>query len=94
MFEEGQLYSAVTTHDDGTVEVHLSDNHPGLHDAAYRARRGEIAAASLAHEPGTPLPVIGLHFVAAFIDETTDYYEHTGIQSVARSLIERAVNEI
>jgi hypothetical protein len=35
-----------------------------------------------------------LDFVAAFIDETTDYYEHTGIQSVARSLIERAVSEI
>ena len=35
-----------------------------------------------------------LDFVAAFIDETTDYYEHTGIQSVARSLIERAVNEV
>jgi hypothetical protein len=35
-----------------------------------------------------------LDFVAALIDETTDYYEHTGIQSVARSLIERAVNEI
>jgi hypothetical protein len=35
-----------------------------------------------------------LDFVAAMIDETTDYYEHTGIQSVARSLIERAVNEI
>jgi hypothetical protein len=35
-----------------------------------------------------------LDFVAAFIDETTDYYEHTGIQSVARGLIERAVNEV
>jgi hypothetical protein len=35
-----------------------------------------------------------LDFVAAFIDETTDYYEHTGIQSVARSLVERAVNEV
>jgi len=35
-----------------------------------------------------------LDFVAALIDQTTDYYEHTGIQSVARSLIERAVNEI
>jgi hypothetical protein len=35
-----------------------------------------------------------MDFVAAFIDQTTDYYEHTGIQSVARSLIERAVNEI
>ena len=35
-----------------------------------------------------------LDFVAAFIDETTDYYEHTGIQSVARGLVERATNEI
>lgn len=35
-----------------------------------------------------------LDFVAAFIDQTTDYYEHTGIQSVARSLIQRSVNEI
>jgi hypothetical protein len=35
-----------------------------------------------------------LDFVAALIDATTDYYEHTGIQSVARSLIERAVNEV
>jgi hypothetical protein len=35
-----------------------------------------------------------LDYVAAFIDLTTNYYEHTGIQSVARSLIERAVNEI
>ena len=58
MFEEGQLYSAVTTDADGTVQVHLSDNHPGLHDPAYRARRGEIAGASLAHRPGEPLPVI------------------------------------
>ena len=58
MFEEGQLYSAVTTEDDGTVRVHLSDNHPGLHDEAYLARRGEIAGAALAHRPGQPLPVI------------------------------------
>ena len=35
-----------------------------------------------------------LDYVAAFIDLTTNYYEHTGIQTVARSLIERAVNEI
>lgn len=31
-----------------------------------------------------------LDFVAAFIDQTTNYYEHTGIQSVARSLILKA----
>jgi hypothetical protein len=35
-----------------------------------------------------------LDYVAAFLDLTTNYYEHTGIQSVARSLIQRAVNEI
>ncbi len=58
MFEEGQLYSAVTTEDDGTVRVHLSDNHPGLHDEAYLRRRGEIAAVSLAHRPGDPVPTV------------------------------------
>ncbi|MEH2236399.1 hypothetical protein [Nostoc sp.] len=31
-----------------------------------------------------------LDFVAAFLDQTTNYYEHTGIQSVARSLILQA----
>jgi len=35
-----------------------------------------------------------LDYVAAFVDLTTNYYEHTGVQSVARSLIERAVNEV
>ena len=35
-----------------------------------------------------------LDYVAAFLDLTTNYYYHTGVQSVARSLIERAVNEI
>ena len=43
MFEDGQLYSAVTTDADGQVQVHLGENHPGFTDAAYRARRGEIA---------------------------------------------------
>ena len=58
MFEEGQLYSAVTRDEDGTVEVHLSDNHPGLHDPDYRTRRAQIAGIALAHEPGTPLPTV------------------------------------
>ncbi|QDV33964.1 hypothetical protein [Tautonia plasticadhaerens] len=35
-----------------------------------------------------------LDYLAAFIDVSTNYYEHTGIQSVARSLILRAVNEV
>jgi phenylalanine-4-hydroxylase len=57
VFEEGQLYSPVTSAD-GEVTVHLDDDHPGANDPAYRARRNEIAAAALAWKPGTPLPRI------------------------------------
>jgi hypothetical protein len=35
-----------------------------------------------------------LQFVAAFIDMTSNFYEHTGTQTVARSLITRAMGEI
>jgi len=35
-----------------------------------------------------------LQFVAAFLDMTTNYYSHTGTQTVARSLITRASGEI
>jgi len=35
-----------------------------------------------------------LDYVAAFLDMTTNYFEHTGTQSVARRLIERAASEI
>jgi hypothetical protein len=35
-----------------------------------------------------------LDYVSAFLDMTTNYYEHTGTQSVARSLITRAAGEI
>ena len=35
-----------------------------------------------------------LDYVAAFLDMTTNYYEHTGTQTIARRLVERAVNEI
>ena len=56
MFEEGQLYSPVTQGEDGRVEVHLGEDHPGFHDEAYRARRNEIAAAAMGWTPGTPVP--------------------------------------
>src|SRR3954463_13276270 len=58
MFEEGQLYSPVTAGDDGEVTVHLAHDHPGANDAAYRARRSEIATAALAWRPGQPSPRI------------------------------------
>ena len=35
-----------------------------------------------------------LDYVSAFIDMFTNYYEHTGIQTVARSVIMRAVSEV
>jgi phenylalanine-4-hydroxylase len=56
MFEEAQLYSPVTTAEDGTVTVHLGEEHPGVRDPRYRARRNEIAARALAWSPGLPVP--------------------------------------
>jgi hypothetical protein len=35
-----------------------------------------------------------LDYLAAFLDVTTNYYEHTGTQTLARRLIERAYAEI
>lgn len=58
MFEEGQLYAPVTEADDGSVHVHLADDHPGAHDPAYRERRDEIAALALGRGPGDPIPRI------------------------------------
>jgi phenylalanine-4-hydroxylase len=56
--QEGQLYSPVEEHADGTVTVHLAPDHPGVADPAYLARRGEIARAALDWRPGEPVPVI------------------------------------
>lgn len=58
MFEEAQLYSPVTTADDGSVSVHLADDHPGKADPSYQRRRNEIAAAALAWGRGKPIPRI------------------------------------
>jgi phenylalanine-4-hydroxylase len=58
MYEEGQLYSPVTTDEAGGVTVHLAHDHPGANDPVYRGRRNEIAAAALAWEAGAPAPEI------------------------------------
>jgi phenylalanine-4-hydroxylase len=58
MFEEAQLYSPVTQRADGSVEVHLGADHPGVGDEVYRARRNAIAAAAMAWTPGEPIPQI------------------------------------
>jgi len=56
MFKEAQLYSPVTTADDGAVTVHLADDHPGAADPAYRERRNAIAALALSWKSGDALP--------------------------------------
>jgi len=58
MFEEGQLYSPVTTGADGSVTVHLGEDHPGVNDPAYRERRNAIAAVALGWRPTEPVPQI------------------------------------
>jgi phenylalanine-4-hydroxylase len=56
MFTEAQLYSPVTRSGTGDVTVHLSDEHPGVHDPDYRARRNAIAAQALDYTPDKPVP--------------------------------------
>ena len=56
MFEEAQLYAPVTTAEDGSVTVHLADDHPGFADPGYRARRNHIASLALDWAPERPIP--------------------------------------
>ena len=56
MFEEGQLYAPVTTADDGSVTVHLADDHPGVADPSYRTRRNHIASLAIDWAPPRPIP--------------------------------------
>jgi phenylalanine-4-hydroxylase len=56
MFEEGQLYAPVTKGADGAVEVQLSQDHPGVNDPVYRARRNAIAALAMQWTEGQPIP--------------------------------------
>jgi phenylalanine-4-hydroxylase len=51
-------YSPVVTSEDGSVEVQLSADHPGVSDPEYRRRRNEIARLSLDHAVGDPVPVV------------------------------------
>lgn len=53
MFKEAQLYAPVTTGEDGSVTVHLSDDHPGFADAEYRGRRNHIASLAVNWSPPT-----------------------------------------
>ncbi len=56
MFKEAQLYAPVTTAEDGSVTVHLDEDHPGFADPAYRQRRNHIASLALDWATGSPVP--------------------------------------
>lgn len=57
MFKEAQLYSPVRGADGSEpVEVELADNHPGVADPDYRARRNAIAALAVGFTRGEPVP--------------------------------------
>lgn len=56
MFKEAQLYAPVTTAEDGTVTVHLDEDHPGFADPEYRTRRNQIAALAIDWDPSEPIP--------------------------------------
>jgi phenylalanine-4-hydroxylase len=58
MFKEAQLYAPVTTAEDGTVTVHLAEDHPGVADPEYRARRNHIAALALDWTPEQTIPYV------------------------------------
>jgi len=51
-------YSPVLSSSDGSVEVELDADHPGFADPVYRARRNEIAALSVNHVAGSPIPSV------------------------------------
>ena len=55
MFKEAQLYAPVTTAEDGSVTVHLDENHPGFADPEYRERRNQIAALAVDWDPSEPI---------------------------------------
>jgi phenylalanine-4-hydroxylase len=54
----GDGYSPVQRDDEGGIDVQLSADHPGVADPEYRARRNAIAALSVDHVPGTPVPYV------------------------------------
>jgi phenylalanine-4-hydroxylase len=56
--DDTSLYSPVSRDAAGDVTVRLGADHPGVHDARYRARRNEIAARSLDWKLGDPVPRI------------------------------------
>ncbi|MBO0730503.1 MAG: hypothetical protein J2P57_14690, partial [Acidimicrobiaceae bacterium] len=49
-------YSPVHRAAGGQARVELADDHPGVTDPAYRARRDALAGLALSWQPGQPVP--------------------------------------
>lgn len=56
MFNEAQLFSPITGDADGALTVQLADDHPGVADPEYRARRNAIASLARGYTRGGPIP--------------------------------------
>lgn len=50
------VYSPVTAGPQGSARVQLGDDHPGVNDPVYRARRDTLAAMALSWQEGMALP--------------------------------------
>jgi hypothetical protein len=82
-----------------------TEDQLGLIEASFESVKGwmanfaeskQLTPQSVVHNLKTFVNVADdkLDYVGAFLDMTTNYYEHTGIQTLARRLTERAVAEI
>ena len=56
VFTEAQLFSPITGDADGALMVELAEDHPGVADPEYRARRNAIAALAVGYTRGGPIP--------------------------------------
>ncbi len=71
-------YSPVVVSSEGGARVELSADHPGFADPTYRARRDEIAALSVGHRSGDPVPRV------AYSDEENRVWEIVSAELVGK----------
>lgn len=97
-FEKNPVFGAI----EGSIP---SDDKVGFINSTFGAVSGwmDNLVSSVGLTPKSIFDSIGgfiefsddkLDFVAAFLDQSTNYFEHTGIQTVARKLILRAAEDV